>query len=772
MTRGNPTGMRRWAIDFATGLRLASAGGAGGLVRTTLTAVAVGLAVGLLLVAASLPHIFVEREARAQAVDVPFPTEGLEAGPHTVLVQQRDTRFGEITIIGHLVKAEGDTPAVPAGLERLPGPGELMVSPALAELLETSEGSLLAPRLDGEPDGLISQDGLVGPGDYRYYLGSDALDLENSHRVAQFGVEEPGEPFPMMLVLLALISFTVLLLPVAMFMGVAARFGGDSRDRRLAALRLLGTDRAMTRRVAAGEALLGAFAGLVAGTVFFLIGRRFVEGIVLWDVSVFVSDVVPDPVLTLLIVVAVPVITVGVSWLAMRRLIIEPLGVFRQAAVGRRRLWWRLLLPVAGLASLVLFARDGAFTGGNLEQVGVAAGVMLVLIGAATLLPWVLDAVVHRIEGGPVPWQLAIRRLQLGGDAAARAVSGIAVAAAGAVALQMLFFGVQGQYVTDTGVTDGHSEAVLQSYTADVDPDAVVRAVDEIDGAETSHRFWSLVAYWDIEGEEWPTAFPAMVGECADLAALADVTGCADGDAFFTDPGGYPAPPESTTLTWGDPALSEGLEWTVPADLRQVEARYDPINGQFGGLLLTPGAVEPEALATGYAQLQVLVSDDRPLAIEHIRNLVEPTGSWQPVTVIGNEVSEPKFDGIRRGLLIGVTGVMTLVGFSLLIGMLEQLQERRRLLSVLSAFGTRRRVLGWSVLWQVALPVAFGLVLSLATGTVVGGALLTMVDLPFAVDWWNLAMVAGIGAGVVLLVTVISLPVLWRLMRADGIRTE
>ena len=68
--------------------------------------------------------------------------------------------------------------------------------------------------------------------------------------------------------------FVVLLLPVGVFIAAAVRFGGERRDRRLAALRLVGADGRMARRIAAGEALAGALLGLVLGAGFFLLGRQ------------------------------------------------------------------------------------------------------------------------------------------------------------------------------------------------------------------------------------------------------------------------------------------------------------------------------------------------------------------------------------------------------------------------------------------------------------------------------------------------------------------
>lgn len=92
-----------------------------------------------------------------------------------------------------------------------------------------------------------------------------------------------------------------LLMPVAVFIATAVRFGGERRDRWLAALRLVGSDGSMTRRIAAGEAVAGAVLGLVLGTVFFLIGRKIAGSVEVFDVSVFPSDLTPSPVLAPLV---------------------------------------------------------------------------------------------------------------------------------------------------------------------------------------------------------------------------------------------------------------------------------------------------------------------------------------------------------------------------------------------------------------------------------------------------------------------------------------
>jgi hypothetical protein len=49
--------------------------------------------------------------------------------------------------------------------------------------------------------------------------------------------------------------------------------------------------------------------------------------------------------------------------------------------------------------------------------------------------------------------------------------------------------------------------------------------------------------------------------------------------------------------------------------------------------------------------------------------------------------------------------------------------------------------------------------------------LMKMVGLPVT-NWLAFLPMAGVGAGVIALVTLASMPFLWRLMRPDGLRTE
>ncbi len=128
-------------------------------------------------------------------------------------------------------------------------------------------------------------------------------------------------------------------------------------------------------------------------------------------------------------------------------------------------------MPLVGLAMLYPMTGKGN-TNGNFNQWLVISGTVLLLVGVTALLPWVVEAVVVRLNSGSVSWQLAVRRLQLSSGSAARMVNGIAVAVAGAIALQMLFAGVQGDYTK--AVPNDLSRAQMEASVAKTTPLAEV----------------------------------------------------------------------------------------------------------------------------------------------------------------------------------------------------------------------------------------------------------------------------------------------------------
>ncbi|GAA0744122.1 ABC transporter permease [Dactylosporangium roseum] len=758
--------MRRWAAEVGLGARLALGGGREGLLRTGLAALGVALGVAVLLLAVSVPTMLAARQARVDlryGVDTPAPSD------RTVLSLALDSiPFRGRPVYGRFVRPEGAHPVLPPGVRSLPPAGSMLVSPAMKELLDSPDGALLRERYPWPIAGTIGQAGLVGPSELAFLAVRDDLTVDTPQvlRLGSYGSRSTRDPLDPFLLLLVVVIVVVLLMPVAMFVAAATRFGGEQRDRRLAAVRLVGADAAMTHRIAAGEAVVSASLGVLLGGGLFLIGRVLAERFELTELSVFTADVRPVPALAALIVVAVPLAALAVTLLALRRVVVEPLGVVRRdAARTERRLWWRIILPGAGLGTLAPLSGSN---GAGLNPWQAVGGVVLLLLGVATLLPWLVDRLVGRLGGaGGLSWQLAVRRLQLTGGSTVRAVNAIAVAAAGAIALQMLFAAAQAGYTEPTGADLSRAQAVtvvtdspLGPVRGPADVDAALRSARGVTGVSTYRREsgWLGKEYYDV-----------LIGDCAVLRDLADLPRCADGDAFLVVAPDLAGKAVTLGDSSGDPP--DDLRWTVPGAARPATAYPDQYGNARRGVLVTPSAAPPAAAHAAYVSLVRLDTADPDVA-ERLRTAAVRVSPTTDVSILRRQTTATRFTSIRNGLYAGATVTLLLVGLSLLVSTLEQLRERRRTLAALVAFGARRGTIGWSILWQTAVPVALGLGLAAVLGVGLGAVLLRIVGVPIRVDWASIASVSGISAGVVLLVTVASMPALWRLMRPDGLRFE
>ena len=763
--RHRRSSLAQWAADLVLGVRLSVSGGRAGWARLLLIAVGVGLGVATLLVATTAPAVVAARDARAgdrEAQTWVDESDVLPPGEGTALTTVVRSAFRDRAVEGRLLQADGDAPPTPPGVERFPGPGEAVVSPALAELLASDDGAALRGRW-GEVVGTIGPEGLTGPEELTFYLGTDELTDDTAPRIERFGGLVPADDAPQgALLLLAVVAAVVLLLPVGIFITTAVRFGGEARDRRLAALRLVGADARSVRRIAAGETLSGAALGLVVGGLLFAGVLTILPGLVPAGLSYYPGDQRPVPALVALVVVLVPVAAVVVTMSAMQRVVVEPLGVVRRSGDRRRRLWWRLVLPVAGLAMLTPLLTDGMGASAG-SQTMVSAGLVLLLVGVALLLPWLVEAVVRRLGGGGVAWQLAIRRLQLDSGTSVRAVSGIAVSVAGLIALHGLVDALENVSATSARSADSF-QAALYLHGAQDDP-RWMRLTDTPGVQDVV----PIATSWTTDpgtGQE----VAISVGTCAVLVVEAKVGDCTDGDVFTTVPSHGTTPEAGTTYRLG--AGPSAPTWTVPAGLRTV----DPADGSMDSgpprVLVTPAALEGAELRDTSVSLHVVLDPAVPDALEHLRTAAARIDPTAHVDDIASGRTADLIGNARQALLMGTVALLVLIGASILVNVVEQLRERRRLLAVLVAFGARRRTLGASVLLQLAVPVALGMALAVVTGTALAAVLQRGVDAPPTVDWVGIGTTSGVAALVVLLTTSASLPLLWGLMRPAGLRTE
>ncbi|GAA1547823.1 hypothetical protein GCM10009678_33090 [Actinomadura kijaniata] len=415
--------------------RLLRGGGRRGMLGSLLTAAAVAVSTGLLLFAVGANHAFGVR-ADADAWRHPKAAAGAATAVEAL---STDHVRGRAVAVVDLAALGGGAPT-PPGMPRFPKPGETWASPELAKLMRSLPADQLAGRFPPLA-GTLDRDALVHPGELVAVVGRTADDPAlTGKRPDDFGLGltatptriaafQTGAVSPLSETyrLLMLVASVLMVVPLLVFGGAAARLTVARRDQRLAALRLVGATPGQVVAVTVAEAVLTAAAGAVAGAALYGLTVPAVARIEIGGGAWYPADLWPGPLPLLGVLLAVPVL-VGISAVVgLRRVVVSPLGVARRETPPRMR-------AVRAVAFAVILVAFGA-VGGSLSGMGrTGITVLLVFLGLAfvginLVGPWVVALIGRVAVGtarGPVRL-LAGRRLLDDPRAAWRTVAGIAL---------------------------------------------------------------------------------------------------------------------------------------------------------------------------------------------------------------------------------------------------------------------------------------------------------------------------------------------------------
>ncbi|MQA93711.1 MAG: FtsX-like permease family protein [Streptosporangiales bacterium] len=418
---------------FELSWRLLRGGGRGSLLSTLLTAAAVAVCTGLLMFALGANSAFGQR-ADADAWRHPVPARD---GAALEALSTDSVRGTPISIVD--LAARGDAPPVPPGLDHFPEPGEVLVSPALADLMKRLPAEELRDRFPAAPSGLLGKEAVAHPSELVAVVGRSAGDpVMTATREASIGVGLVEIPTPIdsyatgavsntttIYQVLALIASALMVVPLLVFGGAAARLTVARRDQRLAALRLVGATPGQVVGITVAEAVLTAVAGSVVGLLLYAVATPALAQIPIAGGVWFTGDLWPAWWQVAAVLAGVPLLTGLSAVIGLRRVVVTPLGVAARVTPPRMKAV-RLLVFAA---VLIVFG----FVSGGLTGMGTAGAIVLVVLIAFAFLgmnlvgPWVvglIGRITARVARSPTRL-LAGRRLVDDPRAAWRTVAGV-----------------------------------------------------------------------------------------------------------------------------------------------------------------------------------------------------------------------------------------------------------------------------------------------------------------------------------------------------------
>jgi hypothetical protein len=688
------------------GLRLAVAGGRESLLRLAVTAIGVGVGVLLLLLSLTGQSAAQGRAERSgwQSADAQTPATAPDAA---LFLSVTDYHDGTAMTRAY-VAALGPRPPVPPGLERLPGPGEVAVSPAMRRLLESTPDDQLDDRYPGRVTATIGDAGLAHPDELVALIGRTPDQLgEVSSRSLQvvrgFGALPSGYAYYLGVRVFLLVGAVLLLVPVVVFIVMATRVAAAQREQRLAAIRLVGATRLQAGVVAAAETGLAAMAGSALGWAGYEVGRRVLAATVTFQGGrFFVDDVVVAPWLLLLVLLGVPVLATLTTIAALRRVQVGPLAASRRA----HRLpsaWHALPFAIGVGGQLAAVPLRGVVDRETLDNL-VPLFVITTIIGFVAIGPWLCMLAGRGMArvSRRVPGLIAARRIAGDPRATFRVVSGVVLAAFSVTFSASLFdLSEDRPYDGGAGVL---RPGVVEVFTGGV-PEAQVAP---------------LLSEQAVVTRSEVGAAGQLVESCPELARV-------------------------VTLSCSSSGLAEGIR--ARAGLADADL---PILSVYVLTDRTPAA--ENRVRTQAANLV-------PNAIIHTQqDRVDVDALY-----IGN---------LGQLLRVGWQFVLVVAACSLTVGMVAGVIERRRPFALLRASGLRLGELRQVVFLETAAAMLATAAVGVGLGLGSSYALALFGDMAWTWPDVGVFAMVGIGVLAALLLSTMALPLLDAATRLDAVRYE
>ena len=283
---------------------------------------------------------------------------------------------------------------------KTPRPGEYYLSKALADAVaEYPEDNILA-RFGKNTKylGVIPSEYTASPDALMIVRGASAEEVAESdaftksqgqpsyfadvYRTDANGLKSDAKIDPVAVIVFG-VGGTILLFPIVIFVSVATQLGAAQREKRYAALRLIGATKRQVGRVLMLESLLASVVGVIIGLGAFWLLQAPLQNFKMDGMRFNPSDLALTGTQYALIIGLTLGLTMFVNWRRMRRAQISPLGVSRSVEKVKKLRAWRALVPALGIA---FFAWLSSKPGRDWLDANKESAIPMLLLTTALLL--------------------------------------------------------------------------------------------------------------------------------------------------------------------------------------------------------------------------------------------------------------------------------------------------------------------------------------------------------------------------------------------------
>lgn len=631
---------------------------------------------------------------------------------------------------------------------KTPGPGEYYLSRALADAVaqypednilsrfgkNTNYLGVLPSEYTASPDALMMVRGAsaeeVAASDDVAKAQGQASYFANVYRTDANGLTSNVGLDPISIIVLG-IGGTILLFPIVIFVSVATQLGAAQREKRYAALRLIGATKRQVGRVLILESLLASVVGVLIGLgVFWLLqtplqqfkmdGMRFNPG----DLALTAGQYA-------LIIGLTLGLTTFVNWRRMRRAQISPLGVSRSIEKVKKLRGWRALVPAAGIA---IFAWLSSKPGLDWLTANKESAMPILLLMAALLL--VMFGII--LAGGWLTNKLSLL--------AARWANNGSMLIAGkrtAVHSRTVFRGVSGVVLA---LFAGSFYLTATSGIENLN----IQAIKDNGYSQLKHGTAAVI------GRSLPGDMAKRLQQESYVTSVATVYPREDGNAIRCQD------------------LARYTEHTCPANARPDQ--FALLN--FDAPVVKSVSLINDKVDTNGAKeyLVAVTSDDN---IEKLRSMVVVHANQYDLTYVvsGTDAKKPHINPTIREFAslayIGIGVTLFVAVASLIVSTIGGLMERRRSLYTLRLGGMRLAQLKRLVMIESVAPLVITSILSCGIGVWTGAVFTKMFSTtlkPVLTPTYFMVVGAGLVAAIIGIYLI--LPMVDKLTRAEANQTE